>query len=81
MQHQFKIHDVHEDMDRLSEGMDAKLTFSGWEQRLDLPDSVGSGFILRMMIRPGLEVEYLSCVKICSCILNRNAKSLGLPIM
>lgn len=61
MQHQFKIHDVHEYMDRLSEGMDAKLTFSGWEQRLDLPDSVGSGFILRMMIRPGLEVlvEYL----------------------
>lgn len=56
MQHQFKVYDVHEYMDRLSEGMDAKLTFSGWEQRLHLPDSVGSGFMLRMMIRPGLEV-------------------------
>ncbi|MGG3836950.1 hypothetical protein ABEV00_07955 [Paenibacillus thiaminolyticus] len=80
MQHQFKIHDVHEHMERLSEEMDAKLTFSGWEQRLDLPDSVGSGFILRMMIRPGLEVlvEYLILRENLQLHIEQECQVLGL---
>ncbi|OME87935.1 hypothetical protein BK120_01005 [Paenibacillus sp. FSL A5-0031] len=56
MRHQFKLADVHEYIDLLSEGMDRKLSFSSWEQRLDLPESVGRGFISRMKIRPGMEI-------------------------
>jgi len=56
MEHQFKLADVHEYMDLLSRGMESKLAFTGWEQRLILPESVGSGYISRMKIRPGMEI-------------------------
>ncbi len=56
MQHQFTLADVHEYMDLLSVGMQSKLSLTGWEQHLVLPESVGSGYISRMKIRPGMEI-------------------------
>lgn len=56
MLHQFKLTDVHQYMNHLSEGIDSQLSLRGWEQQLKLPERLGQGSIMRMMIRPGMEV-------------------------
>ncbi|OBZ18622.1 hypothetical protein A8L34_03370 [Bacillus sp. FJAT-27264] len=80
MQHQFRMTDVHEYMDFLSEGMAGKPSYQGWEQRLELPEQVGKGFISRMLIRPGMEVlvEDLTLHENMKLYIDQDCQVLGL---
>lgn len=67
-------------MDSLSEGLIGKLPYMGWEHRLELPESLGSGYIVRMMIRPGLEVlvENMDLRENLKLHIEQNCQVLGL---